>query len=68
MGGQASGIIVSDHPLPVFAGVRAVLDFTTTEATVAHAEIAAQAVRSHTGAALMSSFPTAVGDHHIDHR
>jgi 4-hydroxy-tetrahydrodipicolinate reductase len=47
MGGQANGITVSDDPLEVFAGVRAVLDFTAPEATVAHAEIAAQARLVH---------------------
>jgi 4-hydroxy-tetrahydrodipicolinate reductase len=47
MGGQANGITVSDDPLAVFAGVRAVLDFTAPEATVAHTEIAAQARLVH---------------------
>jgi 4-hydroxy-tetrahydrodipicolinate reductase len=47
MGGAANGITVSDDPLEVFAGVRAVLDFTAPEATVAHAEIAAQARLVH---------------------
>ncbi|MCH8951153.1 MAG: 4-hydroxy-tetrahydrodipicolinate reductase [Proteobacteria bacterium] len=47
MGGQASGITVSEDPLEVFAGVRAVLDFTTPAATVAHADIAAQARLVH---------------------
>ncbi len=47
MGGQANGITVSDDPLAVFARVRAVLDFTAPEATVAHAEIAAQARLVH---------------------
>ena len=47
MGGQASGVAVSGDPLAVFAGVRAVLDFTSPEATVAHAEIAAQARLVH---------------------
>jgi 4-hydroxy-tetrahydrodipicolinate reductase len=47
LGGQANGIAVSDDPLPVFAGVRAVLDFTTPEATLAHADIAAQARLVH---------------------
>ncbi len=47
MGGMASGITVGDDPLPVFAGVRAVLDFTTPAATVANAEIAAQARLVH---------------------
>ncbi|MEM6422748.1 MAG: 4-hydroxy-tetrahydrodipicolinate reductase, partial [Pseudomonadota bacterium] len=36
-----------EDPLPVFARARAVLDFTTPEATVAHAEIAAQARLAH---------------------
>ena len=47
MGGKATGITVSDDPLPAFAGVRAVLDFTAPEATVAHADIAAQARLVH---------------------
>jgi 4-hydroxy-tetrahydrodipicolinate reductase len=47
MGGAANGITVSDDPLEVFAGVRAVLDFTTPEATLAHADIAAQARLVH---------------------
>ena len=47
MGGAASGITVSDDPLEVFAGVRAVLDFTAPAATVAHADIAAQARLVH---------------------
>jgi len=47
MGGQANGLTVSDDPLEVFAGVRAVLDFTAPEATVAHADIAAQARLVH---------------------
>ncbi len=47
MGGAANGITVSDDPLEVFAGVRAALDFTAPEATVAHAEVAAQARLVH---------------------
>lgn len=47
MGGTANGITVSDDPLVVFAGVRAVLDFTNPEATVAHSEISAQARLVH---------------------
>jgi len=43
MGGAASGVIVSDDPLELFASARAVLDFTAPAATVAHAELAAQA-------------------------
>ena len=42
-----SGVTVSDDPLPVFAEVRAVLDFTAPAATVAHADIAAQARLVH---------------------
>jgi 4-hydroxy-tetrahydrodipicolinate reductase len=47
MGGAPRGITVSDDPLEVLAGVRAVLDFTAPAATVAHAEIAAQARLVH---------------------
>ena len=47
MGGQPNGITVSDDPLPVFAGIRAVLDFTAPEATVIHADVAAQARLVH---------------------
>ncbi|WP_297323034.1 4-hydroxy-tetrahydrodipicolinate reductase [uncultured Bartonella sp.] len=42
--GQAPcGIILSDDPLPVFAKVEGVLDFTSPEASVAYAAYAAQA-------------------------
>jgi len=47
MGGAASGITVSDDALATFAKARAVLDFTTPEATVAHAELTAQARLVH---------------------
>ena len=47
MGGGAIGVTVSDDPLEVLAGVRAVLDFTTPEATRMHADIAAQARLVH---------------------
>lgn len=47
MGGAANGVVVSDEPLEVFARVRAVLDFTSPAATVAHAELAAQARLVH---------------------
>jgi 4-hydroxy-tetrahydrodipicolinate reductase len=47
MGGQALGLTVSDDPLEVFARSQAVLDFTTPEATVFHAELAAQARLTH---------------------
>jgi 4-hydroxy-tetrahydrodipicolinate reductase len=47
MGGTALGILVSDEPLEVFARSQAVVDFTTPEATLDHAEIAAQARLTH---------------------
>ena len=47
MGGAASGVIVEDDPLEVFARSQAVLDFTTPEATMLHAELAAQARLVH---------------------
>lgn len=47
MGGPAIGVIVEDDPLPVFARSQAVLDFTSPAATVAHAELAAQARLVH---------------------
>mgnify|MGYP006274097737 CR=1 FL=1 len=43
MGSAARGLVVEDDPLPVFARVRAVIDFTSPVATRAHAELAAQA-------------------------
>ena len=47
MGGPALGVIVEDDPLPVFARSQAVLDFTAPEATMLHAELAAQARLVH---------------------
>ena len=47
MGGAALGVVVEDDPLEVFARSQAVLDFTTPEATVAHAALAAQARLTH---------------------
>jgi 4-hydroxy-tetrahydrodipicolinate reductase len=47
MGGAASGVIVEDDPLEVFARSQAVLDFTTPAATMLHAELAAQARLTH---------------------
>jgi 4-hydroxy-tetrahydrodipicolinate reductase len=41
--GREIGLTVSDDPLPLFAGAQAVLDFTTPDAAVAHAALAAQA-------------------------
>ncbi|MFP4303734.1 4-hydroxy-tetrahydrodipicolinate reductase [Rhodosalinus sp.] len=46
-GGAAIGVTVTDDPLEAFARARAVLDFTTPEATVGFAEIAAQARLVH---------------------
>ena len=47
MGGRACGVLVEDDPLPAFARAQAVIDFTTPEATVAHAALAAQARAVH---------------------
>jgi len=47
MGGTANGIVVSDDPLEVFAKAQAVIDFTAPAATVAFAELAAQARAVH---------------------
>ena len=47
MGGHPSGVMVSDDPLEVFAKSQAVIDFTSPEATVAHAALAAQARAVH---------------------
>ncbi|WP_417250266.1 4-hydroxy-tetrahydrodipicolinate reductase [Celeribacter sp.] len=43
MGGQPNGVIVSDDVLETFAKAQAVIDFTAPAATVAFAEVAAQA-------------------------
>lgn len=43
IGQEPCGIIISDDPLPVFAKVEGVLDFTSPEASVAYAGFAAQA-------------------------
>lgn len=43
MGGPARGVVVTADPLEVFAGADAVLDFTTPEATLENAALAAQA-------------------------
>lgn len=47
LGGTAMGVTVSDDPLEVFARSDAVLDFTIPAATIAHAELAAQARAVH---------------------
>lgn len=38
-----AGVLVADDPAAMIAGVNAVIDFTAPDATVAHAELAAQA-------------------------
>ena len=45
--GRAIGLTVTDDPLPLFAGAQAVLDFTTPDAAVEHAALAAQARLTH---------------------
>ncbi|MEH6359113.1 MAG: 4-hydroxy-tetrahydrodipicolinate reductase [Amylibacter sp.] len=47
MGGAETGVIVSDDPLEVFAKSQAIIDFTSPDATVAHAALAAQARAVH---------------------
>jgi 4-hydroxy-tetrahydrodipicolinate reductase len=47
MGGVPLGVTVTDDPIEVFAVSRAALDFTAPAATVAHAELAAQARLVH---------------------
>lgn len=47
LGGPERGLLVEDDPLEVFARSQAALDFTTPEATVAHADLAAQARLVH---------------------
>ncbi|GHA59871.1 4-hydroxy-tetrahydrodipicolinate reductase [Amylibacter ulvae] len=47
MGGAPIGVIVSDDPLEVFAKSQAIIDFTAPAATIAHAELAAQARAVH---------------------
>jgi 4-hydroxy-tetrahydrodipicolinate reductase len=47
MGGAESGILVTDDALEAFAQAQAVIDFTTPEATVEFADLAAQARAVH---------------------
>lgn len=47
LGGQANGIVVSDDAVTAIARAQAVIDFTTPAATVAYAELAAQARAVH---------------------
>jgi 4-hydroxy-tetrahydrodipicolinate reductase len=46
-GGAALGVAVVDDPLEIFAYAHAALDFTAPEATMYHAELAAQARLTH---------------------
>jgi 4-hydroxy-tetrahydrodipicolinate reductase len=47
MGGAAVGVMVGDDPLEAFAKTQAILDFTSPEASVDHAMLAAQARAVH---------------------
>ena len=47
MGGAAAGVIVTDDPVEAIARAQAVIDFTAPAATVAFAELAAQARAVH---------------------
>ncbi len=47
MGGAAMGVTVTDDPIEAFATAQAVIDFTSPEATLAHAELTAQARAVH---------------------
>ena len=47
MGGAARGVTVTDDPLEAIAGAQAIIDFTAPAATVATAELAAQARAVH---------------------
>lgn len=47
MGGAATGVSVTDDAVAAIAGAQAVIDFTTPEATVSFAELAAQARAVH---------------------
>ena len=47
MGGASMGVTVTDDPLEAFANAQAIIDFTSPDASVAHADIAAQARAVH---------------------
>ena len=47
LGGAAFGVTVSDDPVEAIAGAQGILDFSTPEATVGFAELAAQARAVH---------------------
>lgn len=59
MGSAANGMIVTDDPLEVFVKAQAVIDFTAPSATVAFAELAAQARAVHVIGT------TGMGDDHL---
>lgn len=60
MGAAARGVKVSDDPLEVFAKCRAILDFTSPDASVEHADLAAQARLVHVIGT------TGFEDHHLE--
>ena len=47
MGGAPMGVIVGDDPLEAFANAQAIVDFTSPDASVVHADLAAQARAVH---------------------
>lgn len=47
MGGQATGVMVHADPIDAIVNAQAVIDFTTPDATVAHAQLTAQARAVH---------------------
>lgn len=59
MGGSEAGLLVTDDPLEVFAKAQAVIDFTSPDASVAFAGLAAQARAVHVIGT------TGFDDHHL---
>ena len=47
LGGAEMGVVVTDDPLEAFSTAQGIIDFTAPDATVAHADIAAQARAVH---------------------
>jgi len=47
MGGAATGVMVFDDPSTAFANAQAIIDFTSPDATVAHADLAAKVGAVH---------------------
>jgi 4-hydroxy-tetrahydrodipicolinate reductase len=65
LGGTAIGVPVTDDPLEAFATAQAVIDFTSPEATLAHAELTAQARAVHViGTTGFSAEQLAYFEHH----